>query len=57
MPTASAFCQAKKKIKPEFFIALRDETVRYFYDLYEKAGLVKRWKGHLLLAIDGTYVN
>ncbi len=57
MPTASAFCQARKKIKPELFIALKDETVKFFYKNYEKSGLVKRWKGRLLWAIDGTYIN
>jgi hypothetical protein len=57
MPTPSAFCQARRKIKPELFIALRNETVKFFYDNYKKSGLVKRWKGRLLKAIDGTYVN
>jgi hypothetical protein len=31
MPTTSAFCQARKKIKPELFIALKAETVKFFY--------------------------
>lgn len=57
MPTASAFCQARKKIKPELFIALKDGTIKFFYKNYEKLGLVKRWKGRLLWAIDGTYIN
>ena len=34
MPTASAFCQARKKIKPELFIALKDETIKFFYKNY-----------------------
>jgi hypothetical protein len=57
MPEASAFCQARKKIKPELFIALNDETVKFFYDVYGKAGLVKRWQGRLLCAIDGSIIN
>src|SRR5450759_2253270 len=57
MPEASAFCQARKKIKPELFITLRNETVKFFYDLYEKEGLVKRWKGRILCAIDGSIFN
>jgi IS4 transposase len=57
MPTASAFCQARKKIKPELFIALKDETVKFFYKNYEKSGLVKRWNGRLLWAIDGSSIN
>jgi hypothetical protein len=57
MPTASAFCQARKKINPELFIALKYETVTFFYKNYEKSGLVKRWNGRLLWAIDGTSIN
>jgi hypothetical protein len=57
MPEASAFCQARKKIKPELFITLKNETVKFFYDLYEKEGLVKRWKGRILCAIDGSIFN
>jgi Transposase DDE domain len=57
MPTSSAFCQARKKIKPELFIALKDETVKFFYDTYEKEGLVKRWQGRSLYAIDGSIMN
>lgn len=57
MPTASAFCQARQKIRPEIFIALKDEAVKFFYDNYEKDGLVKRWKGRFLYAIDGSCIN
>lgn len=57
MPTSSAFCQARKKIKPELFIALKDETVKFFNDIYEKEGLVKRWQGRSLFAIDGSIIN
>ena len=57
MPTASAFCQARKKIKPELFIAIKDETVKFFYKNYGKSGLVKRWNGRLLWAIDGSSIN
>ena len=57
MPTPSAFCQARKKIKPELFIALKNEILKFFYDVYEKEGLVKRWKGRYLCAIDGSIIN
>jgi len=57
IPTASAFCQAREKIKPEFFKALNENVVKFFYDNYEKQGFVKRWKGHLLWAVDGSYIN
>ncbi len=57
MPEASAFCQARKKIKPDLFIALKDETIKFFYDVYGKARLVKRWNGRSLLAVDGSCIN
>ncbi|MGZ3615216.1 MAG: IS4 family transposase [Thermodesulfobacteriota bacterium] len=57
IPTASAFCQAREKIKPKFFKILNENVVRFFYDNYEKEGFVKRWKGHLIWAVDGSYIN
>lgn len=55
--TASAFCQAREKMKPEFFKALNGKTVELFYDNYEAEGLVKRWRGHLLWAVDCSHIN
>jgi hypothetical protein len=57
IPTASAFCQAREKIKPEFFKVLNENVVRFFYNNYEKEGLVKKWKGRLLWAVDGSRIN
>lgn len=57
LPTASAFCQARMKVKPELFKLLNEETVKGFYEDYGKAGLVQRWQGHLVWAIDGTILN
>ena len=57
IPTASAFCQAREKIKPEFFKVLNEKVIKFFYDNYEKEGFVKKWKGHLLWAVDGSYIN
>jgi hypothetical protein len=57
IPTASAFCQAREKLKPEFFKVLNEKVVKFFYDNYEKEGFVKRWKGRLLWAVDGSYIN
>jgi hypothetical protein len=57
IPTASAFCQAREKLKPEFFKALNEKVVKFFYENYEKEGFVKRWKGRLLWAVDGSYIN
>ncbi len=44
--------QAREKIKPEFFTVLNEKVVRFFYDNYEKEGLVRKWKGRLLWAVD-----
>ncbi len=57
IPTASAFCQAREKIKPEFFKVLNENVVRFFYENYEKEGLVRKWKGRLLWAVDGSRIN
>ena len=57
IPTASAFCQAREKIKPEFFKVLNESVVRFFYNNYEKEGLVKKWKGRLLWAVIGSRIN
>jgi hypothetical protein len=57
VPTASAFSQARQKLRPEVFEHLTDYVCNSFYTLYEKDGLVKRWRGRRLLACDGTYLN
>jgi hypothetical protein len=57
IPTASAFCQAREKIKPELFKVLNEKVVKFFYDNYEVEGFVKRWKGCLLWAVDGSRIN
>ncbi len=57
IPTASAFCQAREKIKPEFFKALNENVTKFFYENYEKEGLVKKWKGRLLWVVDGSHIN
>jgi hypothetical protein len=56
-PTASAFCQAREKIRPEFFKAITGKVLGYFYERYEKEGLVQRWKERLLWAVDCSYFN
>lgn len=57
LPTATAFCKAREKIQPEFLKAMNKETVNFFYNNYEQKGLVKRWKGFLLWATDGSTIN
>jgi hypothetical protein len=49
--SASAFCQARKKIDPEFIRAL----LHHVADEFEKThGRDFRWNGHRLLAVDGS---
>ena len=57
VPTASGYCQAKQKIRPEVFVRLNDVLCRDFYKLYGKDGEVKEWHGHRVLGADGTYLN
>jgi hypothetical protein len=53
-PTASAYCQAKQKVKAEVFVHLNEVLVNDFYQLYEADNEVVRWRGHRLLGADGT---
>lgn len=57
VPTASAYCQARQKLKPELFARLNQLVVENFYRLYEADGAVKRWHGRRLLGADGTKLN
>ena len=51
--TASAFCQARKKLKYSAFIELLHKSSDYFYKLFS----TKRWNGFRLLAVDGSTVQ
>lgn len=52
--SASAFCQARKKIEPEFIRAL----LHHVADEFEaRHGADFRWNGHRLLAVDGSKVS
>ena len=57
VPTPSAYCQARQKLKPELFARLNQMVVEDFYRLYEADGAVKRWHGRRLLGADGTTLN
>lgn len=56
-PTASAYCQARQKLKPEVFVHLNQITSDDFYRLSGQDGQVKTWRGHRLLGADGTFLN
>lgn len=53
LPTASAYCQARTKIKSEIFNKLNDSTVNNFYNLYD----FNKFKGKRLLSIDCSCIN
>ncbi|MFN8277219.1 MAG: IS4 family transposase [Chitinophagales bacterium] len=53
--TPSAFIQARQKVKPELFAAISNIVVDTFYK--EVGAACKTYKGHRLLAIDGSTVN
>jgi len=57
VPTASAYCQAKQKVKAEVFVHLNRSVGQDFYRLYGMDGEVERWHGHRLLGSDGSYLN
>ena len=57
VPTASAYCQARQKIKAEVFVHLNKSVVEDFYRLYGAEEKVKLWHGHRLVGSDGTYLN
>jgi len=53
-PTKMAFSLARSKIKLPFFLDLFSYTCKLFY---LKGNKIKRWKGYLLLAVDGTAIR
>jgi hypothetical protein len=57
VPTASAYCQARQKLKPELFAHLNQIVCQDFYQLAGAEGALQRWRGHRLLASDGTYLT
>ena len=57
VPTASAYCQARGKIKAEVFLALNESVAADFYRLFGAEEKVVLWHGHRLLGGDGTYLN
>lgn len=50
----SAFCQARKKLKPEAFIELYKSQLSYFQN---HAPYKKNWKGKRVIAIDSSLLN
>jgi hypothetical protein len=57
VPSNSAYSQARQKLKPELFIHLNQVTCQDFYRRYGADDEVLTWRGHRVLAYDGTYLN
>lgn len=57
VPTGSAYCQGRQKVKAEVFVHLNASVRDDFYRLYGREEKVRRWHGHRLLGGDGTYLN
>ena len=57
VPTDSAYCQAKQKVKPEIFVHLTEQLNEDYYRLYGADEEVKVWRGHRLIGGDGTKLN
>jgi hypothetical protein len=57
VPTASAYCQARRKLKPELFVHLNDRTLERFYAVGPDEPPLASWKGRRLLGVDGSYLN
>lgn len=55
--TASAYTQARHKLKPELFVELNQLVVSQYYRLYDEQQGVRRWHGRRLIGVDGSYLN
>ena len=56
-PSGSAYSQARQKLQPELFIHLNQVVCQDFYQLYGADDELLTWRGHRVLAYDGTYIN
>ena len=57
VPTPSAFSHARHKLKPVVFTQLQRSLVTGFYQLADADDEVQHWRGHRLLATDGTFLT
>lgn len=57
VPSGSAYCQARQKLRPELFAQLTQQTVADFYALSATEASLYRWHGHRILGADGTTLN
>jgi hypothetical protein len=57
VPTASAYSQARQKLKPELFVHLNTQVLTHFYAVEPDPPPLQTWKGRRLLGLDGSYLN
>lgn len=57
VPTASAYCQARRKLKPELFIYLNEVVTTRYTELSREDASLRLWHGRRVLGVDGTYLN
>ena len=57
VPTGSAYCQARQKLRPALFAHLNQQSVTDFYALSGADQSLYRWHGHRILGADGTTLN
>ena len=57
VPTASAWTQARAKLRHTIFIALNDEALLKTVYAPANAAGVRRWKGHRLVAVDSSVIR
>ncbi|MCI0387978.1 MAG: IS4 family transposase [Acidobacteria bacterium] len=57
LTTASAYSQARQKLRPELFVRLNQVTHDEYRTLCEADGSWRQWRGHRLLGGDGTKLN
>ena len=55
--TASAYRQARRKVRPEVFVHLNAVTCEEFYRQYGADNEVALWHGQRVLGVDGSYLN
>lgn len=57
VPTASAYCQARRKLAPELFQYLNSVVTSSYTALSVADESLRLWRSRRVLAIDGTYLN
>jgi hypothetical protein len=57
LPTASAYSQARRKLKPDVFLYLNRIVTDHMDQSCTSRAPIKTWHGRRLLAADGTYLN